>query len=315
MPNEMAGGQPAKTAVDEHQPWHFIVVGDSRGEGVGVNTEIFSEIVAQIVSNDPEFVMFPGDLINGDKKNAEGHRAQLISWREHMQPVYDAKIEVYPVRGNHDKGPKEGGVGIGIWNDIFSGSYTLPDNGPEGEKNLTYSVKHKNALILALDNYIVTGQEINQAWVDEQFANSNLPHVFVMGHEPAFSANHKDCLDDHLEQRNEFLDSITKEGGRTYFCGHDHFYDHISADHDGDSSNDIHQFIVGTAGAPIHTHDGQYKGDNEPYGLTRVAGSGQYGYLIVSVDGANVTTTWVERVGKNDYQPRDMWSYTTVQAN
>ncbi len=302
------GCQVAEMFGAERGKWHFIVVGDSRGKDVGVNTEILTEIVAQIVSNDPEFVMFPGDLVTGNRNDNEIHRAQLTNWREIMQPVYDANIKVYPVRGNHDRGSRE--AGLGIWNDTFSGPYALPDNGPAGEKNLTYSVKHKNALVLALDNYSTRGQKINQAWVDEQFANSSLPHVFAMSHEPAFSAKHKDCLDDNLQQRNAFLDSITQEGGRTYFCGHDHFYDHISADHDGDPSNDIHQFIVGTAGAPIYPHDGKYTGDNEPYELTRVAAAAKYGYMVVSVDGADVTMVWFERIAANDYQPRSTWSYT-----
>ena len=290
--------------------WHFIVVGDSRGNDAGVNTEILSEIAAEIVRSKPDFVLFPGDLVTGDRNNDETHRAQLTKWRETMQPVYDADIVVYPVRGNHDRGSKK--AGLGIWNDIFSGPYALPDNGPAGEKNLTYSVRHHNARIVALDQYSTSKQKNNQAWLDTQFSSSSLPHVFVMGHEPAFSVKHKDCLDDNVEQRNEFLDSITRKGGRMYFCGHDHFYDHLLADHDGDPSNDIHQFIVGTAGAPIYTYDGNYAGDNEPYALTHIAGAAKHGYLTVSVNGTDVTTTWVERIGEKDYQPRDTWSYSTT---
>ncbi len=308
------GCQTSEMADAERGEWHFIVVGDSRGNDVGVNTKILSEVVAEIVLNNPDFVLFPGDLINGNRDNVI-HRAQLTKWREIMQPVYDAKIEVYAVRGNHDRGSREIPLGLDVWNEIFSGPYALPDNGPAGEKNLTYSVRHNNALIIALDQYIVKGRKNNQAWIDEQFANSSLPHVFVMGHEPAFSANHKDCLDDNLQQRNEFLDSITKEGGRMYFCGHDHFFDHISADHDGDPSNDIQQFIVGTGGAPLYPHNGEYAGDNEPYTLTPVASAIKNGYVVITVDGAEVTTTWIERIAANDYQPRSTWSYTTTKGN
>ena len=307
----ITGCQTGQTAGAEHEKWHFVVVGDSRGNDVGVNTKILSEVAAEIVGNNPEFVLFPGDLVNGSGNN-EKHRAQLTKWRETMQPVYDAKINVYVVRGNHNKGSRE--AGLGIWNDIFSGPYAMPDNGPAGEEKLTYSFDHNNAFVIVLDQYITRGQKNNQAWIDTQFANSSLPHVFVMGHEPAFAVKHKDCLDDNVQQRNEFLDSITREGGRMYFCGHDHFYDHISADHDGDPSNDMHQFIVGTAGAPIYSHDGKYSGDNEPYEITPVAGAAKHGYLVVSVDGSDVTTTWVERIGKDDYQPRDSWSYTVTDA-
>ncbi len=305
------GCRSGKTAGGGQEKWIFVVVGDSRGSDVGVNSKILSEVAAEIVRVNPDFVLFPGDLVNGKRDNNDKHRAQLTKWRETMQPVYDADINVYPVRGNHDRGSKE--AGLGIWNDIFSGRYAMPDNGPAGEEKLTYSFKHNNSLILVLDQYATRGQKNNQVWIDKQFAESSLPHVFVMGHEPAFSVKHKDCLDDNPQQRNEFLDSITQEGGRMYFCGHDHFYDHISADHDGDASNDIHQFIVGTAGAPIYSHNGKYSGDNEPYKITPVAGAMKHGYLIVSVDGADVTTTWVERIGENDYQTRDTWSYTTAK--
>ena len=307
----LTGCQIGKTADAGYGKWHFIVSGDSRGGDVGVNTKILSEVAAQIVSNDPEFVLFPGDLVNGSRDDVK-HRAQLTKWRETMQPVYDAKIKVYAVRGNHDMGSKEGG--LDIWNDIFSGPDALPENGPDGEKKLTYSVIHKNSLILVLDQYVNRGQKNNQAWIDSQFAENSLPHVFVMGHEPAFAVMHKDCLDDNLQQRNEFLDSITREGGRIYFCGHDHFYNHISADHDGDESNDIHQFIVGTAGAPIYTNKGTYSGDNEPYTITPIAGVGKHGYLVVSVDGSEVTTTWFERISEKDYQPRDSWSYSVTET-
>lgn len=304
------GCRSGKTAGGGQEKWIFVVVGDSRGSDVGVNSKILSEVAAEIIRVNPDFVLFPGDLVTGSGDN-DKHRAQLMKWRGIMQPVYDAKIDVYLVRGNHDLGSRE--MGLDIWNDIFSGPYAMPDNGPAGEEKLTYSFKHNNSLILVLDQYVTRGQKNNQVWIDQQFAENSLPHVFVMGHEPAFSVKHKDCLDDNPQQRNEFLDSITQEGGRMYFCGHDHFYDHISADHDGDASNDIHQFIVGTAGAPIYSHDGKYSGDNEPYKITPVAGAMKHGYMIVSVDGADVTTTWVERIGKNDYQTRDTWSYTTAK--
>ena len=291
------------------EKWHFVVVGDSRGSDVGVNSKILTEIAAEIVRVDPEFVMFPGDLVTGSKDNSK-LRSQLTKWRQVMQPVYDAQIAVYNIRGNHDLGSRKDSSGRDVWNEIFAGPYALPNTGPEGEKNLTYAVTHKNALVIGLDQYSIKGGHNNQAWLDKVFAGNSVPHIFVMGHNPAFSVKHKDCLDDYPDQRNEFLASILRAGGRTYFCGHDHFFDHIAADDDGNPSNDIHQFIVGTAGAPIYKHDGKYAGDNSPYKITPIAGAAKHGYLIVSVDGDKVTTTWGERIAANDYQQRDTWSYT-----
>jgi len=42
-------------------------------------------------------------------------------------------------------------------------------------------------------------------------------------------------------------------GARAYLCGHDHGYAHARIDDgDGDYSNDVHQFVVGTAGAGVN---------------------------------------------------------------
>jgi predicted phosphodiesterase len=305
----ITGCQPAKINAASHEKWQFIVVGDSRGNDMGVNTEILAEIAAQIISTNPDFLLFPGDLVTGSEDSKE-LRNQLTKWRDTMQPVFDAKIPIYPVRGNHDRGPSKDLLGLSIWNEILAGPYALPSNGPQTENHVTYSVTHKNVFIVALDQYSTKGQHNNQAWLDSQFAKNTAPHVFVLGHEPAFAVKHQDCLDDYPQKRNAFLESITLTGGRTYFCGHDHMYDHISADHDNDPANDIHQFIVGTAGAPLYSHDGQYKGDNAPYEITPIARAAEYGYLIVSVDGLAVTTTWIQRIAPHNYQPQDTWTYT-----
>jgi len=92
QPTAMTDGNSGNRVVAEHGEWHFIVVGDSRGTDIGINNEILTEVVAQIVSNDPEFVMFPGDLVTGNRNKDDVHRAQLTRWRSVMQPVYDAGI-------------------------------------------------------------------------------------------------------------------------------------------------------------------------------------------------------------------------------
>jgi hypothetical protein len=223
-----------------------------------------------------------------------------------MQPVYDAGIGVYVVRGNHDVGEP---AGVTAWNKVFKGEFSLPDNGPAGEKNLTYSVTHKNALIISLDQYI-KHRRVNQAWLDTQFAANTRLHIFVLGHEPAFKALHEDCLDDYPAERDVFWGSIEKAGGRTYFCGHDHFYNHARVDNDGDPSNDIHQYIVGTAGAPLYDWLGNYDGDNSNYTVENIYHAKEYGYCLVEIDGLDVTLSWMERVGAGKYEAGEVWSYT-----
>lgn len=297
-----AGHSPTGLAA---APWKFIAVGDSRGSDNGVNTAILTEIATEIVNQGAEFVVFPGDLVNGYTTPAilEG---QLTHWRNIMQPVYDAGIGVYAVRGNHDAGSEA------AWNNVFSGAYALPGNGPAGEENFTYSVAHRNAFVLGLDQYFAA-HRVNQPWLDAQLAANTLPHVFAFGHEPAFKAQHADCLDDYVANRDAFWASLGNAGGRVYFVGHDHFYDHARVnDGDGDPDNDLHQYIVGTAGAPLRDWAPPYNGVNSGMSVEQQYYAKQYGYVVVEIDGLDVTLTWMERTGAGTYTAREVWGYTAV---
>ena len=244
--------------------WTFIVAGDSRGNDNGVNTTILAEIAAEIVSQGPEFIIFPGDLVNGYTGSEVALESQLLTWRNTMLPVYTAGIGVYPVRGNHELGASYDTTTA--WDNVFTGAYGLPQNGPAGEENITWSVTHGTgygrAIVLGLDQYYPNiDHEVTQTWVDAELAATDALHVFAMGHEPAFSSDHNDCMQNAPTARNAFIDSLVDAGGRSYFAGHDHFYNHLRADDaDGNLGNDLHQFIVGTAGAPLRG-EGDYGGD------------------------------------------------------
>lgn len=288
-------------AAADEPAWKFIISGDSRGDTNGVNVPILSEIAAEIVSQDVDFVLFPGDLVTGGVDQTE-LESQLTTWRNTMQPVYDAGIAVYPVRGNHELGSP---VGTTAWNNVFSGAYALPANGPTGEENLTYSVTHKNVFVLALDQY-VTIHRVNQTWADAQLAANTQPHIFALGHEPAFQVQHTDCLDDYPTERDTFWQSLANAGCRYYTCGHDHFYDHaLIDDGDSDPNNNVHQYVVGTAGAPLRTWSPPYNGNNSTYTPEQWHHRAQYGYVLVEVlNDSDINLIWYERDSQTgDYAP------------
>ena len=286
--------------------WKFVVVGDSRGSDNGVNTTIFSEIATEIVNQGAEFVLLPGDLVTGYNSQTE-LQSQLLNWRNTMAPVYEAGISVYAIRGNHDLGKP---AGVTAWNNVFSGAYSMPRNGPEGEENLTYSLSHKNVFILGLDLY-TSSHRVNQTWVDAQLGSNPQPHIFAFAHEPAFAAAHSDSLGDYPSKRNLFWESLARAGARTYFAGHDHFYDRARiADGDGNPNNDLHQYIVGTAGAPLYSWSSQYSGSNAPYTPVQQYHAKQHGYVVVEIDGPNATITWFQRTAPGVYSPgADVFSY------
>jgi hypothetical protein len=283
--------------------------------------------------------MFSGDLVTGySVQDPAIFEAQLRLWVEIMKPVYDADIPVYACRGNHELGdvwsnypypgtsPDPNDNNMLRWLNVFGNDshpqQKLPENGPANEKFMTHSVTHKNAFIAILDNYAGTRHDfhhkINQEWLDDQLASNIKPHIFIAGHEQAFRALHSDCLDYFPDRRDAFWAAIKNAGGRTYFCGHDHFYDHARVDDgDGNPNNDIHQFIIGTAGALPYTWSPPYEGNNSSYFVEQWNHAERYGYVLAEINGLNVTLNWIERQS-NDlnipsiYEPNEVWSYTVT---
>jgi hypothetical protein len=319
--------------------WRFVVTCDSRGTVEGINQVILAEIAAEVKDLNADFVLFPGDLVSGSGGlSPDQFEAQLTTWVRIMKPVYDANIPVYVGRGNHEVGDNWSTFPIpGLdpndnfatrWLNVFGSDLypkqKLPGNGPPTEQYMTYSVTHKNACVVMLDNYAGTGHaldhKVNQRWLDRQLAANTRPHVFVAAHEQAFRALHVDCLDNHPAERDRLWAALRSAGARTYFCGHDHFYDHARIDDgDGNPDNDIHQYIIGTAGAVFYSFSPPYSGNNSIYTPQQWHYARRYGYVLVEVDDLDVTLTWIQRQ-TNDldvagvYTAAEVWAYSVTPA-
>jgi len=286
--------------------WKFLVYGDTRGDGVPINTNILRELAYATTNESPAFVLVPGDLVNS------GGLSYFQGWTNLMSPVYQAGIGVYPVMGNHDANA------VSAWQSVFGPQ--IPDNGPALELDRTFFLIYSNALVLAFDNY-AGGQPINLPWMNAVLATNLQLHVFAMGHQPAFKANHSDCLDDYPATRDAFWNTLSNVQARAYFCGHDHFFDHIRADDsDGDPANDVHQFIAGGGGAPLYASYA-YDGVNSIWSPVGVMHDMTNGYLRVEMENRKVTMTYVHRTTPGNYvdtsdvfayslQPRLSWSST-----
>jgi hypothetical protein len=310
---------------------------DSRSSSsTGLNEPILRELTGEILRSDVDCVIFAGDLVQGLGTTAARFETQLWNWVKVMEPVYQAGIGVYLCRGNHEVGdmwsappgqaanPQDNFAKR--WLKVFgSGDYPhlrLPDNGPAEERYMSYTVAHKNALLVSLDQYAGIKHQmahvVNQPWLDAQLAANRKPHVFVFGHEPAFRTLPRDGLDLKPAQRDAFWLSLKAAGARLYLCGHDHFYDHARIDDgDGNADNDLHQYIVGTGGAPFYTWTPPYNGNNGGFLPTQVYHAETYGYVLVEVDDLQVTITWMERQSTNVsqpgvYKPKDVWTYTAA---
>lgn len=292
--------------------WTYAVYCDSRGDNdannltkSGVNEAVANAVAKDMVREGVELVIFPGDMVNGWFMSTTPYADQFATWRKAMAPVYAAGIKVYPVRGNHENGPStpphyfpwppgsgpeptilpDAGLMTAYLN-AFSDPW-IPANGPAGEVGLTYSFVYKNAFFVGLDQS-VNPFRVNQTWLNTQLAQNTQPHTFVYGHTPAFRVGHTDSLAYYPEDRDLFWNSLGNAGVRMYFSGHDHLYNraHIK----DQAGHTIYQVLTGAGGAPFNKWAPPYAEGDKVVGDYHQ--EGKNGYVLVTVDGANVTMRW-----------------------
>ncbi len=306
--------------------WKFAVVCDTRGDNNDtpgkkcINEYILKLIAQSIVNERCELVIVPGDMVNGWWANGNtSYGKQFQDWKKAMAPVYKKKIPVYTVRGNH-----EDGAGIAyppqppyamISNPALKDAYLEafgddnPKNGPNGEKGLTYFFKYKNAMFAGIDEYVQPNR-VNIKWFKGVLNENNrkkYPHVFAFGHAPAFKVNHPDCLSFYKKERDMFWDVFGENGGKIYFCGHDHLYNRASAKNSKGTM--IYQVLVGSCGAPP-------KSWSPPFSNPDVTGhyhnETDCGYLVVTINNKKVIGKWKvwDSDGEFSWKTKDRFVYT-----
>ena len=299
--------------------WKFLVYGDSRASsGGGINTTILTELANQTLNEHPAFVLFPGDLVG------TGGLSIFGDWKTIMLPVYNAGIGVCPVAGNHDVGDLTDFKRIFISplaSSPFSGASNVVIDSTTADGR-SYSFNYRNALFLGLDNY-ANGSTSTHA-VNQTFVNARLtarvaattPLVFAFDHEPAFKPGQDTGLEANAVARNAFWQSLKNAGCREFFAGHDHIYAHaelLDSPSDGDANNDVHQVVVGTAGAPLYTTS--YSGNTGNWTVLPISHDDtHYGYVKVVVDetARTVTQSWIQRTGTNTFNTAgaDFFTYS-----
>ena len=298
---EYAGTNANTAAV----AWRFAFVGDTHYTD---NPTYLPEIAASVIADNAKVFIIGGDLVAGGSNKATATlTTELTNWRTAMTPVYSNGIKVLVIRGNHEDDVTNDLVS---WNSVFTGAYAMPTNGPAGETNLTYTFAYSNVLFVGLDVY-ANIHRVNQSWLDQQFAGNRLPHVFPFGHEAAFKVFHTDCLDDYPTERDTFWRSLATAGAKVYLCGHDHFLDTARIDDgDGDPTDDVYQYVVGTGGGPAFSNQ-SYNGSNNSFTPVNTGHEYPYGYLLVEISGTGtndlgVTMQWKQRTYNNG---AGIWQY------
>jgi 3',5'-cyclic AMP phosphodiesterase CpdA len=291
------------TGLAKDKTWKFVVLSDTRSNPCdgdwkgGVNSETLARIAAAVAREKPDLVLVPGDLVLGRTWRECGQpdpfNTQLRNWRAAMDPVYAARIPVLPTRGNHellskDHFPDEpchtltpDPAALSTWLAVFGND--VPQNGPAGQKGLTYAYPHKNAIFIALDE-LTDHLSYDPSWLDAMLKKYKRRHLFLFGHYPAFGVMHRDNLSCNEAGRDNLWKTMDANNGRLYFCGHDHLYDRIAVT--GPAGNHIRQVLTGNGGAPFYNYSGGYQ-DKRVKPEKRVLS--KPGYVVLTVKGPRVT--------------------------
>jgi len=299
----------------------FIVTGDDRWDTGhpragqdenGVNVAALTRLMKAAMAEKPDVMLLTGDLIGGAKTDAE-EQSQFDTWIKVMQPVYDSGIKILTGIGNHEMHAPHADD---VWRKAMSGNRANPDNGPQAEKGTTYSYVLRNCLFISLDEFQEDSPTINQKWLDGVLKAPHPPHVFAFAHKAAFYVGHHDDLMTTVPAaRDTFIESLVDAGARAVFFGHDHLYDHSAVKlADWPDGRAIHQFVVGTAGAPfakskpLPDSDGNWK-------IQRIAHVDEkLGYCVVDVDGPKVTIVFKAEQSPGVFVAGDTYTYTLSKA-
>jgi len=248
----------------KNKPWRFVVFGDTRDSKKNTETGIspfLGQLAKKIADEKPALVIHVGDLANGfhTDKSSPMHgkyHKMFQNWKSAIKPIYNFDtrkgIPIYVVRGNHEDGSL-------ITNNYLKDAYLveiapyMPQNGPEKERGLTYTVQYDQATFIALDEYSIKEFGILRGLIDLPWLNKQLdrrtPFMFVFGHVPAYKVSDEKGgpfpdLYSYPKHRDAFWGSLGRAGVQMYFCGHVHFYCRVTKD-------DIQQVLIGNGGANL----------------------------------------------------------------
>jgi len=243
--------------------WKFVVFGDSpdpaKNTTTGVSPE-FSPIASAVAEENPDLVLYAGDLVNGwmlsNESPVQGnYQAQFGNWMRAASPIHNyttgTGIPIYVIRGNHEAAldNAEAPLTDTYLTTVASG---MPVNGPPGEEKLTYSFTHNGAKFIATDDYIAHNgikETVNQSWVNQQLTQDTRPFMFVFGHSPVYHVEHDLAdylfsLEVHPKEAGAFWESMVNNNVSAYFCGHTHMY--VRGESQG-----LQQIISGNGGAEM----------------------------------------------------------------
>ncbi|MBS9462895.1 metallophosphoesterase [Flagellimonas sp. 389] len=236
--------------VMEQDAWTFVSVPDFLNKDTYYPQPGFEEglsfFLQAVKAENPDFVLVPGDLVNGRwpsklEPTKEGIEAKAAIF----YPAWKARLEAhglnyYVAIGDHEVGdnpwPEEKAKLVPVFEEQFRKYMQMPNNGPDHMKGLAYYFIHKNSLFVSLDvfepgkgkegNIVaqVTGKQLE--WLDSVLVeNKGVNHVVVMGHTPILgpvNRLHSSGMMLEKGRQSPLWKTLSKYNIDLYLCGEVH---------------------------------------------------------------------------------------------
>jgi hypothetical protein len=389
------------TSTTNKTAWKFGIMADTQwlttDDGYNPNTSAISIINAlntQFINQSVKFVVQVGDHMDATSGSTEGGygiSTTAIQGEDtralFAQPLYNAGIGFFPLRGNHDDAasteftriypqtqngkinaldssdvvytslsdvpattlkvtaPANSGSSFTLGSNFSSPTATVL-NQPSYTNNLTgltYSFDVQNARFILIDQFTPADKKnpdgnaygidatvaLQQPWISAALAGKPANgHAFVFGHKGLITQQHQDTLFGECPAdanftvpnsspaktitgapgTNAFIRSMSSNGARLYFCGHDHIHTRslVNTTDSGTAANITHilcqsdsskfytpnEYNAAGNGSvpPCTSNDAFYCGGKRQTMLSQELYT--VGYYIVTVDGPNVSVDY-----------------------
>ncbi len=294
---------------DSRMSWRYPETG---GRVHRVAYRLVQEIMLALFREQPDAIVFTGDLVSGYARDTAFATLQLKTWLDATWPV-SAQIPVLPVMGNHDAAvttvkladvQRDPALAPWLGEAIWARIFTLPRNGPPapaGARPYAENVYYWDlgpVRLIALNTdygYAEFAKKPKEprrrprpkvdarqrAWLLK--VTRNLHRVpLVSYHEPAYPVIPNHSLDRYPEARDSLWQTLLETPVQMVFNGHEHLFAHSVIDSTVDPRwhRPIHQWTVGRAGAPLYSP--HFSGIPVPPYVRRL--SPQESYALVTVD-------------------------------
>jgi hypothetical protein len=311
----------AGTGMAGADVWKFGVMADTQWTGVAadpvnnpndVAVSIINQLNPQFIAAGVKFVVQVGDLTES------GNPADLAVRAIAAQPLYNAGIGFFPLRGNHETSqpgalaftnnfPQTQGLGANVVGATVLGS---PDPSSNGNlQGLSYAFDYGNARFVLLDQFSrLSGVSppVNDAivdqipWISSTLSNRTAgTHSFVFAHKNLIGQDHTDVMFGanaaaNPSAQNSFFAVCDQTDVGYVLGGHDHIHQR-SRITSPDGLSSVRSIICASDSSKFYTpavpsRDQTY---NSPRRETSVAQDlYRIGYYIFIVDGPRVTVEY-----------------------